>query len=228
MNYRHAEVLTKQDLGPSGTEIIELRVTDPISRLTLLHYPVGGSNTIIAHPVANIEKFEIVDGSDVLYSLTGYQAHALGIIEAKRPRATYMDARTSAQPLIEINIDFGRRLWDPELAFDPKRYMNPQIKLTWNEANYDASCTSHDFAIYAHLFDEKSVSPMGYLMPKEIKSYEPTAGSYEYTDLPLDYVMRKLIIQAFKKGAGVRGLWKPSNSLRIMTSGSRSMETSST
>lgn len=206
MRYRHAEILTQQDLGASGTEIIDIRVKDPISRLTLLHYPSGGSNTIIAHPVANIEQFEIVDGSDVLLSLTGYQLHALDIIQAKTPRATYIDAQTSAQPLIAIDIDFGRFLWDKELAFDPSKFDNPQIKLKWNEANYDASCTSHTFAIYGHIFEDGGIAPLGFLLNKEIKTYNPTTGSYEYTDIPTDYVLRKLLIQAFKKGAGVRGL----------------------
>jgi hypothetical protein len=206
MKYRHAEILTPQDLGPAGTEIIDVPTVDPISAMTLLFYPNGGSNTIIAHPVACIEKIELVDGSDVLLSLTGYQAHALDILQAKVPRATYMDCRTSAQPLIRIDLNFGRWLWDPELALDPKKFANPQIKLTWDEDAYDASVTAHTFAIYGHLFDEKTVVPTGFLMAKEIKSYEPSSGGYEYTDLPTDHLLRALVIQGFKKGAGVRGL----------------------
>lgn len=206
MNYRYAEILTPQDLGASGTKIIDVDIVDPISRLTILHYPTGGSNTIIAHPIKNIEQIELVDGSDVLFSLTGYQAHALGIMQAEIPTSVYMDCRTSAQPLLKVTIDFGRGLWDNELALDPKQFTNLQLKLKWNEANYDASCSEHAFAIYAHAFDEKSVSPIGFLMSKEVKSYEPVSGGYEYTDLPTDYLLRALVIQGFKKGAGVRGL----------------------
>ena len=206
MKNRHAEVLTAQDLGQTGTEIINLDVVDPISRLTLLHYPNGGSNTIIAHPVKNIKTLEIVDGSDVLLSLTGFQLHAMSIFEAAAPKATYIDARTSAQPLIAIDINFGRYLWDKVLAFDPKKFTNPQIKLSWDERLYDASCSSHTFAIYAHLMEGLAAEPTGFLVNKSIKSFEPVSGGYEYTDIPTDLILRKLVIQAFKKGHGVRGL----------------------
>lgn len=206
MNYRHAEILPSQDLGESGTKIIDLDIIDPISRITLLHQPVGGSDDIIAHPMKNITKLELIDGSEVLYSLTGFQGHGLNIIEAPRTVTTYLDERSGGTPMLMINMDFGRHLWDPLLALVPPNFTNLQLKLTWNEKAYDASVGSHAFMIYGHLFDEKEVSPVGFLMNKEIKSYQPSAGGYEYTDLPTDYPMRKLIIQAFKKTAGVRGI----------------------
>lgn len=206
MNYRHAEIMAPEDLGPSGTKVIELTVKDPISRLTLCFQPVGGSDTIIAHPVKSITKLEIVDGSDILFSLSGFQGHALNILDAPSPVITYLDERNGGTPMININVDFGRWLWDPALAFDPKKFRNPQLKLTWDEDAYDASVTSHSFFIYAHLFDEKEISPMGFLMTKEIKSYQPLSGGHEYTELPVDHVLRKVIIQAFKKSYGVRGL----------------------
>jgi len=206
MNYRHAEVMAPQDLGASGTKIIDIDVVDPISRLTVAFYPTGGSDVLIGHPAKCITKIEIVDGSDVLYSLSGMQGQALNIFEAQVPVAQELDMRNGGVPRIRVDLDFGRFLWDPELAFDPTKFVNPQIKLTWNEALYDAGVVSHSFFIYAHCFDQRSVTPVGFLMNKEIKSYQPVAGGFEYTDLPTDYVMRKLIIQAFKKSGGVRSL----------------------
>jgi len=206
MNYRHAEILASANLGDSGTKNVDIKVVDPISRITVRHTPAGGSNVPADHPISNITKIELVDGSDVLYSLSGKEGQGLNICEAKTPVIQEVDARTGGVPMMYINMDFGRRLWDPELAFDPKKFVNPQIKLTWNEANYDAGCTSSTFMMYAHLFDEKEVSPIGFLMNKEIKSFEPSSGSYEYTDLPTDYPLRKLLIQAYKKGISVRGL----------------------
>lgn len=206
MNYRIAEIMANQDLGPSGTKIIDIDVTDPISQIVICHQPVGGSNTPVAHPVANIEKIELVDGSEVLYSCTGYQGQALNIFEAPTPQIQEIDHRNGGTPLCYVNLDFGRWLYDPALAFAPARFTNPQLKLTWNEVNYDASCGSHGFTIFAWVFDEKAIEPQGMLMTKEIKSYEPSSGAYEYTDLPTDYPMRKLILKGLKAGAGVRGL----------------------
>lgn len=206
MRYRHAEILANQDLGPSGTKTIDLNVVDIISRITLVHQPVGGSNTQVAHPAKNVEKLQLIDGSDALFSLSGNQTQALNCLEAPVPILQEVDARTGGTPLTYFNIDFGRHLWDPVLAFDPKKFRNPQLKLTWNEANYDASCQAHGFQIYAHLFDEKAVTPLGFLMNKEVRSYQPVLGAFEPTDLPTDYPIRKLIVQGLKPGAGVRGL----------------------
>lgn len=206
MNYRHAEIMATQDLGASGTRPIDLDIKDPISRITVIHQPVGGSNDAVAHPVSNVERIQLLDGSDVLYGLSGYQGQALNCLEAPSPIIQEVDARNGGTPLVYIRMDFGRYLWDPELAFDPKKFDNPQLKLTWNEANFDASCEDHGFTIYAHVFDEKEVAPVGFLMNKEIKSYQPVAGGPEYSDLPTDYPIRKLILQGLKPGSGVRGL----------------------
>lgn len=206
MNYRHAEIMPSEDLGASGTEIVDINIVDPISRITVRHEPVGGSDTPIAHPIKNIEKLELVDGSDVLYSLSGYEGQGLNVLEAKKPEMIHSSLRNGGTPLMYIHMDFGRWLWDPELAFDPKKFTNPQIKLTWNQANYDESCDSHSFMMYAHTFDEKAISPIGFLMNKELKSFEPSSGAYEYTDLPTDFPLRKLILKGLKAGASVRGL----------------------
>lgn len=206
MNYRHAEIMANEDLGASGTKIVDIDIVDPMSRITVLHQPVGGSNTPAAHPAKNIEKIELIDGSDVLYSLTGTQGQAVNCFEVPSPIIQEIDARSGGVPMCYVNMDFGRFLWDPELAFDPGKFVNPQIKLTWNRVNYDASCGSSGTTIYGHVFDEKAVSPVGFLMNKEVKAFEPSSGSYEYTALPTDYPMRKLIVQGMKAGAGVRGL----------------------
>jgi len=206
MNYRHAEILASQDLGESGTKIIDIDLADVVSRMTVVFQPVGGSVTILGHPVLSISKIEIIDGSDVLHSLTGKQGQALNIFDTKNPVAQEIDYRIGGTPLIYYNIDFGRWLWDTDLAFDPKKFTNPQLKITFDENAYDASVSSHAFMVYAHVFDEKAISPVGYLMAKEIKSYTGVAGGYEYTDLPTDYAIRKLLLQGELAGSGVRAI----------------------
>jgi len=208
MNYRHAVLLAEGDLGGSGTKIISDFGVDPISRISLVFRPVGGSNTPAAHPAASVSNIKLVDGSDVLFSLTGYQAQALNILRAPKPHPQVIHFFTGGTPLTPFHIDFGRYLWDNQLAFDPKKFTNPQLKFTWNEVTWDASCGSHGFSVHAHTFDEKAISPIGFLMSKEVKSYVPTSDGYEYTDLPLDYPHRALFIQGFCSGGGLRAIVK--------------------
>jgi len=206
MNYRHATILAAEDLGVSGTKIIDIDIQDPISRITLVHQPVGGSVTILGHPALNITKLELVDGSEVLYSLTGKMGQALNVVNRKHPIVMETDYRVGGTPQVYINIEFGRYLWDPFLAFDPTRFKNPQLKLTWNEAAYDASVTSHAFIVFGHVFDEKAISPAGFLSAKEIKSFTGVAAGYEYTDMPTDYPYRKMFMQGELAGSGVRAV----------------------
>ena len=206
MNYRHAEIMANEDLGVSGTKIVDINLTDIVSRMTLTFLPVGGSVTPAAHPAASISKLELVDGSDVLYSLSGYEGHALNIFEAPAPVITWLYWAVGGTPRIVINLDFGRFLWDEQLAFDPNKFRNPQLKITWNEVTWDASCTAHGFQVHAHLFDEKSVSPVGFLMNKEIKSFVGVSGGNEPTSLPTDYPIRKLIVQGFRSGYNTRNV----------------------
>lgn len=204
MNYRIAEVMAGQDLGPSGTKIVDLDIKDLISRLVVRWRPVGGSVTPAAHPADSISKIELVAGSDILFSLSGNQAHALNIIEAPTPVFTHIHFAVGGTPMIDMNLDFGRRLYDPELAFDPNKFINPQLKITWNETTWDGLCGDHEIGVHAHCFDEKAVTPVGFLMTKEVKSYAPAANAYEYTDLPTDHVLRKLILQGQKYGSPPR------------------------
>lgn len=206
MNYRHATVLPAQDLGGAGTHIKDLNITEPVSKFTVLFQPVGGSVTILGHPALAVSLIELIDGSDVLYSLSGKMIQALNVFDRPAPLVMETDYRVGGTPLMYFNLDFGRFLWDPVLAFDPTKFSNPQLKITWDENAYDASVSSHAFTVFAHIFDQKAATLRGFLSSKEIKAYAPVAGSNEYTDLPHEYPIRKLLLQGEYPGGGVRSL----------------------
>jgi len=142
----------------------------------------------------------------VLYSLSGQEIQALNIIEADKVATAFIYYTTGGTPYMVFNLDFGRWLFDPELVLLPGNFSNLQLKITWNEVTWDASCSAHAFIIYGHVFDEKAISPIGFLMNKEIKSYTGQAAGYEYTDLPTDHVIRKLMLQGWRKQYTVRNI----------------------
>jgi hypothetical protein len=200
MNYRTAKILAEKDLGASGTETIDVNVKDIISRIVLAFTTTKSKHAMDAEPWRNITKIELVDGSDVLHSMNGGENQALCIYDRKVPTMNHGQHLTSCQEYTTFGIDFGRRLFDPELAFDPKRFSNPQLKITWNEAISDTGVLVNGLEIWADCFDEKVPSPVGFLMAKEHwNGAKPTSG-YEYIDLPTDFPIRKLILQAFKSG----------------------------
>lgn len=200
MNYRIAKIFSPKDMGTDGTEIIDLNVVDPISRLMVCFRAQNGSNDMDDHPAANLTKIELVDGSDVLYSLSGKEGQALNFYNRKEKPYSYIDNHDDHWQSVTIGIDFGRYLYDPMLALDPKKFTNLQLKITYDEDVCELEADHNYLEVYAYLFDQKVISPVGFLSPRDIKSYAVAADTYEYTDIPTDQILRGLFVNTIKNG----------------------------
>jgi hypothetical protein len=199
MNYRNAKILPEKTLTDTGTETIDINIKDIISRITLAFRRVKTYQYMADHGYADIIKIELVDGSDVLHSLNGGENQALCIYDRHCGSMNNGEHMTTVDEYDLFGIDFGRFLYDPLLAFDPAKFNNPQLKITYDVNLSDTGVTSGYLEIWADCFDEKVVSPVGFLMSKEHWSgAKPTAG-YEYIDLPTDYPLRKMLVRAYVK-----------------------------
>lgn len=203
MNYRLATLLSEVTLDADTTKIIDIDVVDPISQLIIRFKPTTGSEAASdAHFMKCISKIELVDGSDVLISLSGTEANALDWYSnfIRRPNIVWYTATTEQD--LAIFISFGRKLFDPALALDPTKFKNLQLKITVDIDGGGFSNSQVKLAAFAHLFDQKAITPVGFLMSKEIKSYALAATTHEYTDLPTDHIYRRLMAQILVDGVG--------------------------
>lgn len=201
MKYRYAKILAAEAANTAGTKTIDLDIVDVLSRIDIRWKVTKSKNDMDAHPAADITKIELVDGSDVLHSLSGYENQALAIYSRKVGTMNHGQHTTSNAEESAYGIDFGRYLWDTLLAFDPKRFRNPQLRITHNLALSDAGVSVAELEVLGHFFDEKAVSPMGFLMAKEHFSYTPGSDtSYEHVDLPTDYLIRQILVRAYRDG----------------------------
>lgn len=195
MNYRLSTLFARKSYSADATEVIDINVSDPISQLILEIATLNVGDVATAHAIACLKKVELVDGSDVLFSLSGYEAEAVDIYHNKRIRPNWNAYLGTLGVQRFVGINFGRKLWDPELAFDPTKFTNPQLKITLDiDAGGNAPSANY-LQVMAALFDEKAVSPVGFLMHKEIKDYPMGVSTHEYTDLPTDHPYRKLFIR---------------------------------
>lgn len=198
MKYRISELLSATDLTEAGTKVIPINIQDPISRIDFLFKTTKSKYGMDSYTHKNITKIEIVDGSDVLFSLDGGQAQALGIYDRKAPTMQHGQHLTGLSEFDTYPIDFGRYLWDEILALNPKMFRNPQLKITWDENVADTGVSENEAVVVAHCFDEKEISPVGFLMSKEHwGTTMPADGTFEYVDLPLDYPIRQILIQGY-------------------------------
>lgn len=201
MNYRIAQLLAPEDLGATGTKVIDIDLDQPISQILIRFQTTKASQGMSAGAPANITKIEIVDGSTVLWSATGYECQAAAYYN--RPGVS-MEHGQHISTLSEADIyliTFGRWLWDEVLAFLPSRYRNPQLRVTFNEDVSDTSVTANELEVLAYIFDEKQISPIGFLSLQEWFDYTVGANnSYETVILPEDHVIRQILVRAYADG----------------------------
>ena len=84
MKYRDTILLSHESIATAGTRTLDITVKDIISGIDVQVKATNNGNTPTAHPAAIISKLELVDGSDVLFGLSGAQAMARAFYDAKR------------------------------------------------------------------------------------------------------------------------------------------------
>jgi len=198
MNYRLAQILAEEAADTAGTKTIDIDIADPISRISVFFRGQNSSDTPLAHPAKMISKIEILDGSDVLMSLSGRQAQSLDFYNGSKPIQNKLMYTNDDWSRMIFNLNFGRFLYDPLLALDSRKFKNAQLKITHNKALGGCTCDYGYMEVWADCFDEKQVSPMGFLMAKENYSFALSASGYEYIDLPKDYPYRMILISSLK------------------------------
>lgn len=191
-------------LANSGEKLTDVTVRDPITVLWVLMEATNGGTTNKANTLYQcIDAIEIIDGSEVLMSLDGKQALALACYQMKRMPPQVISELPGNPHECALPITFGRFWGDPQYAFDPTKYRNPQVRFKWNLANVNAVGASGFLTDTGRLTLVADVmegvgAPRGLMMSKEWYSWTTTLGGVEYIDLPRDFPYRALLIRAEK------------------------------
>jgi len=198
MFYRLSEIQTGYSIASDMTHIFDLTGKDPISRLVLQPKITNGvSYVALGHPDECISKIELTDGSDVLFSLDAQSAKALAYYtqrDVPTSALNYMALQWSFTP---IEIYFGRFLHDAELALDPNKFNNLQLKVTTKIAGAMTGAAVGTLDIFADVFDEKSIDPKGFLLSRDVVQKTPVASAINYIELPTDLPLRILMTKQF-------------------------------
>jgi hypothetical protein len=205
MKYRMATLLAKKAYTTDAVETIPIRLANPISLIQILlkvqHTGYVEANSAnYTMPVTTITKIELVDGSETLFSLTGQEAQAVDFYHNKVVPANETRHMNDGWSNAVINLNFGRYLWDPLLALDPSKLVNPELKITFDINPTGFPSDNARMTVTAMVFDEKKITPIGFLMHKQIKSYDLADTAHEYINMPVDHPYRKLFIKALRPG----------------------------
>jgi hypothetical protein len=198
LNNRMATILASESATTAATKTIDLNENAPLSKLVIRYKGTNNGSTPTAHPAKMITKIEVVDGSDVLYSMSGTEAAAMNFLETGELPFYICEYEDNIQCCATYDLNFGRFPWDREFALNLASFRNPQLKITHNKALGGSSPDAATMAVFGYTFDDPQPSPSNFLMTKELYSYTLTAGANEYITCPRDYPYRILMPNSYE------------------------------
>lgn len=187
-----------------GSLPIPINLKDPIMDLYVRMYATNGGTSNVSNNIIDVlAGIDVIDGSDVLFSLDAEEIMALSYYHYKESISMGIDERPDVVQSTTFKIPFGIGRMHPELALDPKQFNNPTIVLHWN-LNGRTAMGATGFltntlyvSIMADVIDEAPSPPTGFLMHKQIREYTTPVSGTMPTVLPSDYAYRTLFVRSF-------------------------------
>ena len=157
-----------------------------------------------------IDEVALIDGSEVIQAMTGPEAIALYMFDHGKAPMHWHQELTGMSNYWCIPLTFGRHLTDPEYIFDPTKFRNPQLRITWNLSAINAVGVAGgwlergtvlptggglDISVWAKVMEE-GARPKGYLMAKELKEFITAVSGQDITYLPTDFDIRKVLVRS--------------------------------
>ncbi len=204
MLYRKYYVQDNFRLGDAGTRTIDVNIQDPITAFWIKFQSRNGATVNKANLLPQcISSIQLIDGADVLYSLSGQQAYALAAYQLGQMQENIFDESGTDPQTFSFPMMFGTKFGDKARSFDPRRFKNPQLRFTWNLAAVNViganGFLGGDLALSV-LADvmEGAPTPQAFLMHKEIYTWTSAAAGWEYIDLPMDFPYRGMMLRGVK------------------------------
>ena len=200
MLYRNVYLQDNFRLANAGTRTVDVNIQDPITSFWVKFQCTNGATSNKQNSLArNISAIELIDGADVLYSMTGVEAFARAAYTmGKIPRVDVSEGAGSVHAVC-IPMLFGTHEGDKVRSFDPTRFTNPQLRFSWNLATVNAvgaagfAGANLDLSVVAHVMDG-APKPSSFLMHKQVYTWTSAAAGWEYIDLPTDYPYQGMLL----------------------------------
>jgi len=202
MRERLVYLAYQETIPDSGLWVKNIDVVDAITQIDLIFEATTGSTSCTDHEIHDdVSKIEVVSGGDVLFSLPMQEAMALNCFEKGKFPLFDFDEGASKTVKEGVSICFGRHARDQELYLDPKAFRNLQLRVSYGlTLSTTAGFTSGSGKVtaIAHVIEGPKGPHRGFLTAKLVKTYTGAASSHEYTDMPVDYPYRLLLLKALR------------------------------
>ena len=198
MRIRDVYLLNAQSLNDADTVIVDLTRSLKILFLRIIYQATNGatSNTL-AKLNSMVSKIQVLDGSNVLHSLSLQEEQAVNAFKYRRLPYQYLTQAAAGVVKEECAIDFRRTPGDMGFYLDTSRYQNPQLQLTHSltiSATAGFATGSGKVTVIARVIDSGAPTNLGFVMAKELDSFSSAASGDHNTDLPLDFPIAALLV----------------------------------
>lgn len=191
-----------QTVADTATVTVQIPVGLKIQHIRVKYRATNGatSNTV-AKLNGMVSKIEVVDGSDLLHSLSMQELQAFNCFHNFQFPFKLISAAAAAVVQEEAVIEFGRFIGDPAFYLDTARTKNPQVRLTHAltiSATAGFATGTGAIDVIARVIDSGAEKYAGYFMRKEQRSISTAASGDDAAILALDYPYSELLMQAKK------------------------------
>lgn len=202
LRLRETYIRDYENLPNSGSRSWPINIVDPIPDIYLKFTARNYSDSNIRNFLFDVvNEIEVIDGSDVLFSLKPREILALDAYHYKESLHWGITEVPSAYQKCVFKIPFGIGRYDPTIGFDPTRFKNPQLRFNWNLENISpvgagGFVTGSLFVdVIATVAEKFPVRPSGWLMHKHIHEWETAASGVHRVEMPVDYPHRSVFLQ---------------------------------
>ena len=187
-----------RDWGANGTVVQDIKGRNLISAIFIrVQLTVATVSVMLDTLASTVSRVELVDGSRVLYSMSGEMAQAMAYYMTGKMPFNRFNLTVAGVDEFVIPVMFGRYLGDPEYALDPNRFANLQLKVTFDEDACSTAVVVNEFQIDALTIPPNYAgSVKGFLSSKDVKTYAMAASAHNETILPNDFPLYGILYQA--------------------------------
>jgi len=204
-------VLEYQDTQKdTATKTKDIDLKEAVSALEIEVECTNGATSNKGNYISDIvTKVEVVDGSEVLESMNMSQLEALHFYKTGKMPCLFPSEWGGGIQRHNAYLLFGRYLWDRDYAFDPTKFKNPQVKVTFNKAAIRAAAgdgfatgDNIKLTLVAKVFEDVP-APAQFLMQKQIENFTSAGSGEKRIDLPTDYPYRMLLLRFWKQASDI-------------------------
>lgn len=189
-------------LADSDTFELDLRGFGAISAIDVIIRATNGATMNQQVPIhTDVDTIEVVDGSRVLHSLSGFQERSLNCFEQGHYPQVGLDERAAAVQEEVFRVAFGRNVGDEQFWMMPSQFGNPMLRVTVSltiSATAGFATGTGRITVIVWTWDDVPAGRQGMFLTKEYKSFTSAASGDDRADLPRDFPYRLACFRAFE------------------------------